>query len=67
MCECYADFDYNTKVDLADVIKMKQGFPTNNCDIDNCQTDANNDNKVNISDFVILRAQFMKTNCLPSP
>jgi hypothetical protein len=66
-CECYADFDDNAKVDLADVLQMKREFPSFSCATDNCQTDANNDGKVDISDFVILRAQFLSRNCPLSP
>jgi hypothetical protein len=65
-CECYADFNYDAKIDLADIVKIKPEYLTLDCNANSCETDANYDNKVNISDLLILRAQFMRTNCLPS-
>lgn len=61
-CECYADCDCNSKVDLADLVLMKGEF---------LQTpvyaDCNGDNQVNLSDLVIMKSQFFRTGCPACP
>ncbi len=62
-CECYADVNCSTKVDLSDLVIMKGEF-LQSCP---CQADCNGDNQVNLSDLVIMKAQFMRTDCPACP
>lgn len=57
-CECYANCNTDNKVDLADLVIMKQEFlktPDH--------ADCNNDGKIDLSDVVIMKFQFLKTGC----
>lgn len=63
-CECYADCDCNTKVDLADLVIMKEEFLRTNCGEQNpCDADCNADGKVDLSDLVIMKLQFLRADC----
>ena len=62
-CECYADVNCSTKVDLADLVIMKGEF-LQSCP---CQADCNGDNVVNLGDLVIMKTQFMRSNCPACP
>jgi hypothetical protein len=58
-CECYADITGSTgKVDLADLVIMKQEFMKTPV-----HADCNGDGKVDLGDLVIMKTQFMKTGC----
>jgi hypothetical protein len=71
VCECYADITGPTpyvpdcKVNLSDLVLMKQEFNRTNCATVPCYADCNDDNKVNLSDLVIMKGQFNRTNCAP--
>ncbi len=62
-CECYADCNNDTKVNLGDLVKMKEEFNRTNCATDPCQADCNYDNKVNLSDLVMMKSEFNRTAC----
>lgn len=62
-CECYADINGDTKVNLADLVLMKGEFLRDDCAIKPCAADCNLDNRVNLSDLMIIKTQFLKTNC----
>lgn len=62
-CECYADVNCSTKVDLSDLVIMKGEF-LQSCP---CQADCNGDNQVNLGDSVIMKTQFLRTNCPACP
>ena len=61
-CECYADIDGNTKVDLSDLVIMKNEF-LQPCPPSVCSADCNGDNKVDLSDLVIMKGEFLNTGC----
>jgi len=59
-CEKYADATGDGKVDLSDLVILKEEFLRTDCDDpDPCQSDFNNDGKVDLSDLVILKEQFL--------
>ncbi len=58
-CECYADVNCSTKVDLSDLVIMKGEF-LQPCP---CQADCNGDNQVNLGDLVIMKTQFLRSDC----
>lgn len=62
-CECYADVNCSNKIDLADLVIMKQEF-SQSCP---CEADCNGDNQVNLEDLVILKVQFFRTDCPGCP
>ena len=62
-CECYADVNCSTKVDLSDLVIMKGEF-LQSCP---CQADCNGDNQVNLGDLVIMKMQFLRTGCPMCP
>jgi hypothetical protein len=61
-CECYADCNCDTGVNLSDLVSMKREF---------LQTpvfaDCNGDNQVDLSDLVIMKAQFLRFDCPACP
>jgi hypothetical protein len=57
-CECYADCTCDTKVNLSDLVIMKQEFMKTPV-----YADCNGDGKVDLQDLVIMKSQFMKTGC----
>ncbi len=67
-CECYADCNNDTKVNLTDLVKMKSEFNRTNCSPSNpCLADCNYDNKVNLTDLVTMKSEFNKTGCPVCP
>ncbi len=62
-CECYADVNCSTKVDLSDLVIMKGEF-LQTCP---CQADCNGDNQVNLGDLVIMKSQFLRSGCPACP
>ena len=67
VCECYADFDCNMIITLADLIVMKQQFLRDDCDVNSCEADCNGDDRVNLGDLVIIKMQFLRSDCPPCP
>lgn len=63
VCECYADINGDTKVNLADLVIMKGEFLRDDCAINSCCADCNLDHQVNLLDLMIIKTQFLKTNC----
>jgi len=61
-CECYADCNCSTKVDLADLVLMKREFQQ-----PPVHADCNGDNQVNLGDLVIMKTQFMRIDCPACP
>jgi hypothetical protein len=62
-CECYADITGSTgKVDLADLVIMKQEFMK-----PPVYADCNGDGKVDLQDLVIMKTQFLQTGCPACP
>jgi hypothetical protein len=62
-CECHADCTGDQKVNLTDLVKMKEEFNRSNCATIPCQADCNYDTKVNLSDLVMMKSEFNRTNC----
>jgi len=62
-CECYADCNRDTRVNLTDLVIMKGEFFRADCDTNPCQADSNGDNQVNLSDLVIMKIQYFRTGC----
>lgn len=60
---CYADYNCDTKVNLADLVLIKGEFLRNDCAIDPCEADCNCDAKVDLSDLVTTKAEFLKNDC----
>ena len=65
-CECYADITCDGKVDLSDLVIMKQEFLLP-CPPSSCSADLNGDDKVDLGDLVIMKTQFLKTDCPACP
>jgi nitrous oxidase accessory protein NosD len=64
VCECYSDLDNNTKVDLSDLVLLRQDFLRFDCP---CVGDINEDGKVNLSDLVVIKLEFNRINCTVIP
>lgn len=62
-CECYADVNCSTKVDLADLVIMKAEFLRTDCATNPCNADCNGDYRVDLTDLVVMKMQFLRTNC----
>jgi len=62
VCECYADCNCDTKVDLSDLVLMKAEFmqPA-------VHADCNGDGTVDLSDLVIMKNEFMRQSCPECP
>lgn len=63
VCECYSDFNGDTKVDLADLVIMKTEFLRTDCDTIPCLSDITGDGKVDLADLVIIKLEFLRINC----
>ena len=63
VCECYADFNEDGRVDMSDIRIMRTEFYLN-CRITSCQTDIDGSEIVDFDDLLILRQNFGRTNCL---
>ena len=67
-CECYADFDCDRKVNIADLIVIKKEYLRSDCDNqDPCYADCNEDGKVHIDDLMIMKYQYLRNDCAPCP
>lgn len=66
-CECYADCNCDTKIDLGDLVIMRGEFSRTDCATNPCQADCNGDNKVDLADLVIMKDQFLQTDCPECP
>jgi hypothetical protein len=66
-CECYADITGTSgKVDVADLVVMKNEFLRVDCAINPpCNADCNGDGKVNVADLVIMKGEFLRDDCPP--
>ena len=62
-CECYADCDNNTIVDMSDLILMKSDFNRNDCNTTPCNADLNDDDVVDMSDLILMKVQYGKSGC----
>jgi hypothetical protein len=67
VCECYADCNRDTKVNLADLVIMKGEFLRTDCAAAPCDADCNWDNKVDLDDLVITKSEFLRTACPVCP
>jgi hypothetical protein len=63
---CSADFNFDDKVNLSDLVIMKSEFLLF-CPPSPCSADCNDDGKVDLSDLVIMKKEFNRINCPPSP
>jgi hypothetical protein len=63
VCECYADCDCSTNVNLSDLVMMKAQYLRDDCATNLCQADCNGDKQVNLSDLVIVKAQYFRNDC----
>jgi hypothetical protein len=63
VCECYADCDCSTNVNLSDLVMMKAQYLRDDCATHLCQADCNGDKQVNLSDLVIVKAQYFRNDC----
>jgi hypothetical protein len=64
---CYADCNCDTKVNLADLVIMKQQFTWTCSQHPSCEADCNGDGKVDLTDLVIMKTQFLRIDCQPCP
>ncbi len=67
VCECHADCNDNQKVDLADLVIMKQQFLWNCSEHSSCEADCNYSGKVDLSDLVMMKQEFMRSDCPVCP
>ncbi len=66
-CECHADSNADQKVDLADLVIMKQEFLRTDCDTNPCNADCNYDNSVDLADLVMMKEDFFRSDCPVCP
>jgi rhodanese-related sulfurtransferase len=66
-CECLADCVFNQKVDLNDLVIMKQQFMWKCIEHPSCEADINYDGNVNLADLVMMKAEFGRTDCPACP
>ncbi len=62
-CECHADCNVDQKVNLADLVIMKQQFMWNCSQQPSCEADCNYDNTVDLSDLVMMKEEFLRSDC----
>ena len=62
-CECHADCNGDRKVDLSDLVMLKQQFLWDCSQHSSCEGDCNYDDKVDLSDLVMLKGEFLRSNC----
>ena len=64
-CEkCFANCNCDTKIDLADLVIVKQEFLRTDCaDQNPCDADCNGDNKVDLADLSVVKYEFLRTGC----
>lgn len=63
VCECYADCDNDTQVDIYDLIIMKSEFGRTGCNEVACESDCDGDGNVGLFDLAIMKSQYGKNNC----
>ncbi len=61
-CECYSDINCDAKVNLSDLMILKDEF-NQPCPPSPCSADITGDGNVNLSDLVIMKVQFMRSGC----
>jgi hypothetical protein len=66
-CECHADCDSDGKIQLTDLVIMKQQFTWICSEHLSCETDCNYSGKVDLADLVIMKYEFMRTDCPVCP
>ncbi len=59
-CECYADCDNSTIVDILDLLIMRNDYNRTDC---YCNADLNDDCRVDIMDMLIMKNQYNRTGC----
>ncbi len=59
-CECYADCNNSTNVDIFDLLIMKNDYNSTNCP---CDADLNVDGGVDVFDLLIMKNQYNRTGC----
>ncbi len=59
-CECYADSDNDTKVDILDLLTIKNDYNRTDCP---CDADCNDDGIVDMFDLLIMKNQYNRTGC----
>lgn len=62
-CVCYADCNDDQKVNLSDLVIMKQQFMWNCSEHPSCEADCNYDGSVNLADLVMMKNEFLRTDC----
>jgi hypothetical protein len=68
VCECYADCDCSTTVDIADLVTMKKEFMKDDCNNpDPCKADCNSDDDVDLGDLAIMKMQYFRNDCPECP
>lgn len=66
-CECYADCNCDTGVNLPDLVIMKREYFSTDCATSPCQADCNGDNQVDLSDLIIMKSQYFRGDCPGCP
>lgn len=66
-CECHADCNNDLKIDLTDLVIMKQEFLRTDCATNPCDADCNFDNSVDLPDLVMMKDEFLKSDCPACP
>lgn len=66
-CECHADSNCDTRVDLIDLMTLKREFMAPDCYTITCHADFNYDYKVNVADLMILYDELQRIDCPPYP
>lgn len=57
---CDSDCNSDNKVNLADLVIMKEEFLREDCDVHPCQADCDGDNKVDLADLSVMKMEFLR-------
>jgi len=64
VCECYADGNHDTMVNIMDFVAYKNERGRNDCSpLHPCQADHNGDGRVNLKDLGILKMEYGRYGC----
>lgn len=58
---CDSDCNSDNKVNLADLVIVKEDFLREDCHSNQCRADFNDDSKVDLEDLSVLKYEFLRT------
>lgn len=66
-CECHADCNSDQKVNLADLVVMKQEYFRADCATNPCSADCNWDDQVDLADLIMMKQEYLRADCPTCP